>query len=195
MKKPTKKKPAPQRGAMKKRSAKPKASKETVLVLRTCSANLTSHGGFVWPESGLVKCPDWKPAPHCGNGLHGLLWGAGAGNLLDWTPEAKWQVVEVEADAVVAIDGGEKVKFPQGIVVYCGERAGAVELIASRAPAGTAITAATATAGARGTATAGYAGTATAGARGTATAGDAGTATAGDEGTAPAGERVTATSG
>jgi hypothetical protein len=167
----------------------------TVLVLRTVSAGLTSWGGFQWPESGPVACEDWDPQPVCGGGLHGLLHGAGNGRLLDWAEGTKWQVVEVEASLVVEIDGGEKVKFPRGVVVFTGDRKGATELVASRAPAGTPIVGGTATAGDGGTATAGYGGTATAGARGTATAGDGGTATAGDGGTATAGDGGTATAG
>ena len=53
----------------------------TVLVLRTCAADMTSYGGFKWPKSGPVKCDDWKPRAECGNGLHGLLWGVGDGSL------------------------------------------------------------------------------------------------------------------
>jgi hypothetical protein len=169
-----------------------------VLVLRTCAADMSAHGGFIWPESGPVECPDWDPEPVCGNGLHGALWGEGDGNLLSWEPDAKWLVVEVLATDVVELDG--KVKFPRGEVVYCGTRQGATELIQrpGRAVIGGSVTAGdrgTATAGDRGTATAGYRGTATAGGYGTATAGYGGTATAGGYGTATAGERGTATAG
>jgi hypothetical protein len=41
--------------------AKAKPSPETVLVLRTCNADMTAHGGFKWPESGHVAAPDWLP--------------------------------------------------------------------------------------------------------------------------------------
>jgi len=163
------------------------------LVLRTCNAELQAHGGFQWPESGPVSCPDWDPKPKCGNGLHGLLWGQGDGDLVSWNAEAKWMVVEVEAAACVELSG--KVKFPSGTVIFCGDRLGATALVAQHAPAGTSIVGGTATAGTWGTATAGYSGTATAGDRGTATAGDSGTATAGDRGTATAGYSGTATAG
>jgi hypothetical protein len=152
-----------------------------VLVLRTCAADLTSHGGFQWPADGPVSAPDWKPNAECGNGLHGLLWGEGAGSLLSWDPTAKWLVVEVQADLV--IDLGGKVKFPHGVVLHCGTRESATAFLGARAP-GRAIAGGTATAGYRGTATAGDSGTATAGYRGTATAGYRGTATAGDSGRA-----------
>ena len=153
--------------------------KHTAYMLRTCSADMTSHGGFIWPESGPVDCHDWKKNQECGNGLHGLLWGEGNGGLLDWSPDAKWLVVKIDAREIVDLNG--KIKVPRGEVVYCGDRLSATDEI-TRLGAGGAVVGGTATAGDRGTATAGYKGTATAGDWGTATAGDWGTATAGDEG-------------
>ena len=164
-----------------------------VLILRTCSADLTSHAGFRWPESGPAEAPDWRPDAECGHGLHGLLWGEGDGGLLDWSADAKWLVVEVEASEIVDVRG--KVKFPRGVVVHCGDRASATAYLAEHGGAGRAIAGGAATAGYRGTATAGYRGTATAGDKGTATAGAGGTATAGDKGTATAGAGGTATAG
>ena len=58
------------------------------LILRTCGANMKSHGGFQWPRSGPVSAPDWNPAPECGNGLHGFLRGEGDGSLADWSSNA-----------------------------------------------------------------------------------------------------------
>lgn len=91
-------------------NAKAAATSATVLVLRTCAADMTSYGGFKWPESGPVKCSDWSPRAECGNGLHGLLWGVGDGSLVSWAEDAKWLVVEVPTDSVVAArlgrDGG-----------------------------------------------------------------------------------------
>ena len=168
----------------------PNPTTETVLILRTCSADMSAYGGFVWPESGPVECPDWDPAPECGNGLHGALWGEGNGSLLDWSEDARWLVVAVAAADIV--DLGGKVKFPRGNVVYCGDRLGAAAYI--QRP-GRVVIGGTATAGDRGTATAGDRGTATAGDHGTATAGYYGTATAGDCGTATAGDGGTATAG
>jgi hypothetical protein len=109
------------------------------LVLRTCTAELTSRGGFQWPSEGPIAAPDWDPKPECGNGLHGLLWGIGNGSLLDWSDDAKWLVVEVDASAVVEID--RKVKYPEGIVIYSGAREVAVQLIAAHAPNPSAVTA------------------------------------------------------
>jgi hypothetical protein len=165
------------------------AAAATVLVLRTCAADLSSSRGFVWPASGPVEAKDWSPAPVCGQGLHGLLWGRGGANYLaHGVEDARWLVVEVEAAAVV--DLGDKVKFPRGNVIYAGTREGAIELIAKRSPEmkanETAIVFHTASAtGDRGTASAtGYRGTASAtGYRGTASAtGDRGTASSGPNG-------------
>jgi hypothetical protein len=177
-----KKKPAPKKPA-------------TVLVLRTCAADLTSHGGFRWPKSGPVECPDWKRIAECGNGLHGLLWGEGGGELLDWDPDAKWLVVEVEAASIVKIDAA-KVKFPRGVVVFCGDRKGATDYLAARAPASIkAIVGGTSTSGYLGTSTSGYRGTSTSGYLGTSTSGYRGTSTSGDGGTSTSGYLGTSTSG
>ena len=165
----------------------------TVLILRTCAADGTSHSGFKWPTKGPVSCDDWNPEPKCGNGLHGFLAGEGDGSLANWDLDAIWQVIEVPVASIVKIDSS-KVKFPSGVVVYSGSRDVATKMISDVYP-GKAVIGGTATAGNRGTATAGDSGTATAGDRGTATAGDSGTATAGNRGTATAGNRGTATAG
>jgi hypothetical protein len=169
------------------------------LVLRSCDSQMGSHGGFRWPEKGIVTAPDWDPRAVCGYGLHGLLWGEGDVGLLgDVTPGARrWLVVAVDARELVDID--RKVKFPRGWVleVFNDPRTAMLE-IDKQAPkerAGRSGNFGTATAGDRGTATAGDRGTATAGYGGTATAGDRGTATAGEEGTATAGYGGTATAG
>ncbi len=179
----------------KKKAARKPAAVSYVLCLRTCCADLTSHGGFQWPKSGRVQCKDWSPRAECGNGLHGLLWGeTNDASLLDWSESAKWLVVRVRVDEIVKIDDA-KVKFPRGEVVHVGDRVSATAYLLENGGRGYRVTAGTATAGYRGTATAGYRGTATAGDSGTATAGDRGTATAGDSGTATAGDRGTATAG
>ena len=149
------------------------ASPETALVLRTCNADMTSHSGFKWPESGPISAPDWKPTKECGNGLHGFMWGEGDGALASWDATAKWLVVSVDTASV--IDLGGKVKFPRGEVVFCGDRAGATGYLLLRLPTPRRVIGAVVAAGCRGTATAGDRGTATAGYRGTATAGDRGT--------------------
>jgi hypothetical protein len=164
-----------------------------VLVLRTCEADMSAHGGFVWPASGPVEAPDWSPKEVCGFGLHGFLWGEGDGSLASWADDAKWLVVEVDEKTIVSLNG--KVKFPRGEVVFCGKQDDAIAYLSARAPAGKAIIGQSVSAGHKGTATAGYKGTATAGHSGTATAGAGGTATAGDKGTATAGYGGTATAG
>ena len=157
------------------------AESKTVLVLRTCNADLSSHNGFNWRESGVVEAPDWNARPECGGGLHGLLWGEGEGDLLNWDADAKWLVCAVKESSIVDIGG--KIKFPRCEVVHCGDRLSATSYLASNGGAGRAIVGGTATAGNYGTATAGDGGTATAGDDGTATAGYGGTATAGNYGT------------
>src|SRR5574343_59809 len=164
-----------------------------VLCLRTCNADMTSYRDFRWPGDGdTVEAPDWNPGSHCGNGLHGLLWGEGDGHLLRHDQDAVWMVFE--ADAASVVDLGGKVKVPKATVLKTGDREAVTAWLAERAP-GRAIVGASLTAGDDGTATAGDAGTATAGDRGTATAGERGAATAGDAGTATAGDRGTATAG
>jgi hypothetical protein len=91
------------------------------LVVRVCTEQLTSHGGFQWPASGPVSAPDWSPVAECGQGLHGWLWGQGDYSVASETRQdrkAKWLVVEVKASDLVNING--KVKYPRGSVVYCG---------------------------------------------------------------------------
>jgi hypothetical protein len=111
----TTKKATPKRAS--KKPAVVRDAPETVLVLRTCSADLKSDNDFQWPESGPVEAPDWSPTPECGRGLHGWLWGAGDWSMKSKDPGAKWLVVEVAKADV--IDLGGKVKFPRGVVVAC----------------------------------------------------------------------------
>jgi hypothetical protein len=59
--------------------------------------NNQSRNNFQWPLKGKVKCPDFEPTAECGHGLHGLLWGQGDSCLLNWDADAKWCVVEVDA--------------------------------------------------------------------------------------------------
>ena len=162
---------------------------DKVLVLRNCRPDMTSYEGFQWPSSGLVEAPDWDPAPRCGNGLHGWLWGEGDGSLgfADQHPtDAKWLVLEVEASATVELQG--KVKFPRAVVAHCGDRLSATEYLAANGGTGRAIIGGTSTSGDGGTSTSGYRGTSTSGDRGTSTSGYGGTSTSGDGGTSTSGE-------
>ena len=184
---------------------------DRILALKTVSADRTAHNGFVWPidAGAVVEAPDWDPTPECGGGLHGLPFGEGEGQLLNWTPGAIWIAFWCDEVDTVAFDG--KIKTRRAEIACAGERRTVTDFVIShggqsRAVAGANVSAGrwgtatagdegTATAGYRGTATAGYWGTATAGYWGTATAGDRGTATAGYEGTATAGDGGTATVG
>ncbi|HBN8164401.1 TPA: hypothetical protein L3661_003940, partial [Pseudomonas aeruginosa] len=180
-------------------ASKKKASQETALVLRTCSADLTSHGGFQWPDKigAVVEAPDWKKDNKCGHGLHGWLFGQGDHGCSSTVGEAdaKWLVVEVGLSDLIALGG--KVKFPRCTIRHIGDRASATQFLIANEPraAGVAVIGATLQAGDKELCQVGAYGTATAGDEGTATAGDKGTATAGDEGTATAGDEGTATAG
>ncbi len=173
------------------------------LVLRVIHADRSSSRGFVWPEvGGIAKAPDWDPEPVCGGGLHGWLWAQGSvnGSGADWgftEAGAIWLVLEVNVADVVAIDGGQKVKFPEALVLFAGRASECSDFISKHLVGQIAqgLIAGTATVGYRGTATAGDSGTATAGDSGTAKAGHSGTATAGHRGTATAGTGGTATAG
>ncbi|MBF7012557.1 hypothetical protein, partial [Novosphingobium sp. HR1a] len=101
-------------------------------VLRTCLADMRAPSphakGFTWPESGHVIAPDFRDDTRCGGGLHGALWGAGDASLFTWSADAKWLVVEV--DHYVELDG--KVKFREGNVVHCGDKASATGFLHSK---------------------------------------------------------------
>ncbi|HMG17625.1 MAG TPA: hypothetical protein VK573_02780 [Gemmatimonadales bacterium] len=99
-------------------------------LLRTTGPKGESYGGFVWPlkKGAIVKAPDWSPRKFCGNGLHGLVMGVGAGGLLNWSEDAKWFVLKVRTKDVVVLDN-EKAKVPRAEVAYVGTRDGAVALL------------------------------------------------------------------
>ena len=152
--------------------------------IRTANADMTSYGGFRWPESGPVEAPDWRDDDTCGGGLHFLLPGQNSPGTWYDDEGAKWLVLRVKRGDYRTGDGelAGKAKCRRCKVVYCGDMPGAMRFLAERGVPGPWC---------RGTATAGDCGTATAGDRGTATAGDSGTATAGDRGTATAGDSGT----
>jgi hypothetical protein len=97
------------------------------LVLRSCRPDMTSYAGFKWPESGSVSCSDWLKNKDCGNGLHGWLWARGDFSLKYKEWDAKWLVVEVDESSVINLGG--KVKYPNGIVLYCGAFKPAYDLV------------------------------------------------------------------
>ena len=90
------------------------------LVLRTCKADMSSYGGFMWPESGNVEAPDWQNDKNCGHGLHGWLWAVGDFKMKADGHDRKWLVVEVDSLTIVDLSG--KVKFPKGNVILCTDR-------------------------------------------------------------------------
>ena len=98
-----------------------------MLILKLTNHKRQSHGGFQWPDCGPVECDDWDPAPRCGGGLHG--WARGEGAYQHDFNDGQWLVVNVADALVVSVDGGDKVKFPKGEVVYCGTREGAVAIL------------------------------------------------------------------
>lgn len=57
---------------------------KTFLALRTCAADMTSHGGFRWPTSGLVEAPDWDPTPQCGGNGATVSGGNGSALIVQW---------------------------------------------------------------------------------------------------------------
>ena len=116
-----------------------------VLVLRTCASDMSAYGGFIWPKSGFVEAPDWKPQAECGNGLHGLLWGQGSSGYLSDAEDANWMVCEVEKDTIVDLE--DKVKFPSCEVVFCGEKEGAISYLMENGGRGYAIVYSTLTGG------------------------------------------------
>jgi hypothetical protein len=111
-------------------------TRKTVLVLRTCSKDMTSRNGFKWPKKGPVACNDWDGGKMvCGGGLHGLENGEQSGSYLDWSDEAVWLVIKVRVADGYATGKNElkdKCKFRKGTVVYCGKRDGAVAYLVKR---------------------------------------------------------------
>lgn len=100
---------------------------DETFVLRTCCSDGRSYNNFKWPKRGPVKCPDWDPAPECGNGLHGALLGNGDGTLFNWSKNALWQIVKVKKSEIV--DLGGKVKFPRGYVLFTGNQKEATNIL------------------------------------------------------------------
>ena len=128
--------------------------------IRTANADMTSYGGFRWPESGPVEAPDWRDDDTCGGGLHFLLPGQNSPGTWYDDEGAKWLVLRVKRGDYRTGDGelAGKAKCRRCKVVYCGDMPGAMRFLAERGVPGPWY-------------------------RGTATAGDCGTATAGDRGT------------
>lgn len=159
-----------------------------MLLLRTIDADGRGRAGFTWPESGSVEM---RPGAWFG----GFAWGqATARQLAELRhddPTMVWQLVEV-----VAEHSQGSIVARRGEVVYSGDRAGAIAMLARRAPAGLPIPWTNVEAGDGGVAVAGTYGTARVGMDGYAIAGERGHAIAGPRSAAAADEggRITVTS-
>ena len=88
-----------------------------MIIIRSCRKDMTSYGGFVWPESGPVEATDWDPTPQCIGGLHGLQ--PGDNDPGTWYEDGKYLALEVESTSIVEIDG--KCKFPRAKVLYVAD--------------------------------------------------------------------------
>jgi len=163
-------------------------------IMRCCSPQMEGHGGFKWPGSGAVSCPDWNERAECGNGLHGWLMGEGDIGVSDHATSdgAKWLVCAVWSADVV--DLGQKVKFPRAWVVFCGDKHAASAEI-RRLGANGAVIASTLKAGDNSTLKAGWNSTLKAGVNSTLEAGDSSTLKAGDSSTLKAGDSSTLEAG
>ena len=104
-----------------------------VLLVKCVDNDLTSFGGFQWPESGPVdpgKCS--RDATCESGGLFGWPWGAGVGDGKD--PGGKWIVFRAKPENVVFV-GPQKCKAVPGDdgelpeVVYCGGMARAIAMV------------------------------------------------------------------
>ena len=185
-------------------------SKKYVYGLRTCSADMTSYGGFQWPRKGWVEAPDWDSSPVCGGGLHFLRNGEGDVGLLSGSDDAAWLVTRSRVNETVDVDDG-KSKAKCCEVRFAGDKAKSLVLlrelvgpdkripfvceVAGNRSTQTAGYMSTQTAGDESTQTAGHRSTQTAGYKSTQTAGDESTQTAGDESTQTAGYKSTQTAG
>ncbi|WP_341519871.1 hypothetical protein AABC73_15075 [Pseudomonas sp. G.S.17] len=172
---------------------------ETALVLRTCYADMTSHGGFQWPDEvgAVVTASDWRKDDECGHGLHGWLFGqgdSGASSSIG-KPDAKWLVVEVPLPSIVALGG--KIKFPSCTIRHIGDKLSATQYLLEHEvrAASVAVIGVTLTGGDDSTLTGGYHSTLTGGNHSTLTGGDDSTLTGGYHSTLTGGNHSTLTGG
>ena len=109
---------------------------DRVLILKCVNADMTSYGGFVWPESGTVRPDKFSREPTCeSGGLFGWPWGLALGDGKEPVYAGKWIVFSAHPDDV--IDCGGKCKaIPNDDelgrtieVVFVGEWQKALEFI------------------------------------------------------------------
>ncbi len=93
---------------------------DRVLILKCVSADMSSHGGFVWPASGEVCTPNWSPEPTCeSGGLFGWPWGVGMGGGKEPDYTGRWIVFAAKPSDVISLD--DKCKAgPRAEVVFVG---------------------------------------------------------------------------
>ena len=148
---------------------------ERGLLLKTTKPDGLAYNGFRWPaEVGAeIIAPDWNPDPgiNCGQGLHGLLWGEGNADLLNWAPGALWRVLSADPADIVSSAGGGKVRCRAVRQEYVGDRLTATAMILAARP-GALCVGATVTGGDDATVTGGDRATVTGGDRATVTGGD-----------------------
>ena len=132
---------------------------------KVTNRNGEAWGGFQWPDSGVVECPDWNPEPVCGGGLHFFEDGCGDLTAAQYvlSPDAQWRLVRARDEDVVRLDG--KVKARRVEVLLCGDGATVCGEMSRLAP-GRGVHFGTSTSGDYGTSTSGNHGTSTSGYRG-----------------------------
>jgi hypothetical protein len=96
-----------------------------IRAVRTVRPDGTSYGGFRWPMTvgATVHAPDWTPSLICGGGLHGFLM-QGQANLLDWSTDAVWMIVDLHNPVELAKG---KLKAPAAEIVAIGTHAELLE--------------------------------------------------------------------
>ena len=101
---------------------------EKVRVLRTVKSDLTSYGGFKYPEWDgepvYVECPNWKLTEKCLYGLHGITKDINGYPISEQYKiyDLNWIVLEVNSDDIINTDNG-RIKFKCGNIIYCGHDA------------------------------------------------------------------------
>jgi len=175
-----------------------KKQNETVLVLRTCNADMTSYNGFKYPRKGIVEAPDWEATYKCGHGLHGLPWGCGRVGYLNLSEDAVWQIIKVNISDGYLTGKDElqdKCKFKKGTVVYTGKRAEAIKYLDKNGAIDKPVVFAQRVGGYRAIVTGGDGAIVTGGDGATVTGGYGAIVTGGDEATVTGGDRATVTGG
>jgi hypothetical protein len=104
-------------------------------------------------------------------------------------------VVEVKESELVSLDGGAKVKFPRGKVVFAGDVLAATAMVAEHSAKARSVVGSTLTGGVGSTLTGGDRSTLTGGDRSTLTGGDRSTLTGGYRSTLTGGDGSTLTGG